>query len=62
MCLLGKASISALLTFLNLFWFSSERETIIIEAVHVRKTLSGCSVKITGTLRDFYWLYIYIVV
>ena len=46
MCLLGKASISALLTFLNLFWFSSERETIIIEAVHVGKTLSGCSVKL----------------
>ena len=46
MCILGKSSISALLTFLNLFWFSSERETIRIEAVHVRKTLSGCSVKL----------------
>ena len=46
MCILGKASFSALLTFLNLFWFSSERETIIIEAVHVRKTLSGCCVKL----------------
>ena len=36
-CILGKASISALLTFLDLFWFSSKRETIL-EAMHLHKT------------------------